>query len=140
MIFITAVFGFILYVLFKTFVEGNMPVSGPLTEDNAVAVTKRMQIRGGENASMAYYVTFETEDGVRTELSVRDTQYGEIAEGDRGVLQRRGGRFAGFIRSESRYSAEDPDNATHRCPACGATYVGRVCDYCDTPWVDNDER
>ena len=128
---------FIVVLMLRYMMSEERAVSGPLVERNAVAVTKRMQVRGGEHTSMVYYITFETEDGSRTEYSVSDGAYGEIAEGDRGVLGTKGSRFCSFMRNESRYSAEDPDKAAHRCPACGATYVGRVCEYCDTPWVDN---
>ena len=105
-------------------------------EANAVVCAKRMDISGGERTSVHYYVTFEMEDASRLELPVKGFEYGRLAEGDRGVLRVAGGRFAGFVRNESRFSAADPEKAAHRCPACGAAYTGRVCEYCDTPWVE----
>lgn len=101
----------------------------------AVVVAKRMEVTGGENASTHYYATFEFEDGSREELCLNGRSYGILAEGDRGTLVSRGRAFVSFDRSETRYTAEDPANAVHLCPACGATYRGRVCDYCDTPWT-----
>ena len=108
----------------------------PDEEKSAVIVTKRMLISGGERASTIYYSTFELGDGSRRELPVSGEVYGRIAEGDRGVLRLGGGRFVSFGRNESRYSLEDPNKAVHKCPACGATYRGVRCEYCDTLWVE----
>lgn len=101
----------------------------------AVVVAKRMQVHGGEHAYTSYYATFEFEDNSRREIGMNGARYGILAEGDRGMLTLNGGRFVSFVRSGDRFSAEDPANAVHVCRACGATYRGRVCEYCDTPWT-----
>ena len=101
----------------------------------AVVVAKRMQVHGGEHAYTSYYATFEFEDNSRREIGLNGVRYGILAEGDRGMLTLNGGRFVSFVRSEDRFSAEDPDRAAHVCRACGAAYRGRVCEYCDTPWT-----
>ena len=139
MIFFIAIF---IFVICKFVLKISMgDITGSVTEQvYAVVAAKRMDVFGGERTSVRYYATFELEDGTRRELSLEGAQYGGLAEGDRGMLRLAGGRFAGFDRTESRYTAEDPDKAVHRCPACGATYTGRVCEYCDTPWMEEDNK
>lgn len=128
----------LIFVIYKlvTGINGESVFGGEAEQAPAVVTAKRMDVFGGERTSVRYYATFELEDGSRKELSLSGSDYGSLAEGDRGTLKFAGGRFRAFLRSESRFSAEDPDKAVHRCPACGATYTGRVCEYCDTPWVE----
>lgn len=67
----------------------------------ACLVTKRQSIRGGgpnSHASTTYYVTFEFEDKSRLELRVKGTIYGQLAEGDQGILTYQGTRFIEFTR------------------------------------------
>ena len=45
-----------------------------------------------------YYVTFEVSSGDRMELEVNGSQYGQLAEGDRGELTFQGTRFISFER------------------------------------------
>ncbi|MDR0889281.1 MAG: DUF2500 domain-containing protein [Oscillospiraceae bacterium] len=45
-----------------------------------------------------YYVTFEFSGGDRLELPVSASEYGYLAEGDRGNLRFQGTRFLGFDR------------------------------------------
>ncbi len=74
----------------------------PVTTTPAVVVTKRGHTWGGtgdSSASTSYYVTFEVEGRTRIELGVSGTEYGQIAEGDRGVLTYQGTRYKGFQRS-----------------------------------------
>ena len=109
----------------------------------AVVVAKRMQMTGGEHASTNYYTTFELPNGERMELAVSGWQYGQLAEGDSGVLARRGSHLVSFERRADRFSNNAAPanaalrmanaNAWHKCEACGATFKGTVCDYCGTP-------
>ena len=48
--------------------------------------------------STSYYATFQVESGDRMELSVTGTEYGLLAEGDRGKLTFQGTRYLGFER------------------------------------------
>ena len=48
--------------------------------------------------STSYYATFQVESGDRLELSVTGTEYGLLAEGDRGKLTFQGTRYLGFER------------------------------------------
>ena len=52
----------------------------------------------GSSASTSYYATFEVESGDRIELPLSGSEYGMLAEGDRGTLSFQGTRFLGFER------------------------------------------
>lgn len=49
-------------------------------------------------SSTSYYVTFQVESGDRMEFSVNGTEYGLLAEGDKGTLSFQGTRYLGFDR------------------------------------------
>ena len=82
---------------------------------NARVVTKRMKVsgHGGHTAAgnvsamnavssstyTRYFVTFELDNGRRLELSVKDPEYGMLAEGDHGRLSFQGTRYLGFERT-----------------------------------------
>jgi hypothetical protein len=53
-------------------------------------------------SSTTYYVTFEEETGERRELQVSGSEYGQLAEGDRGHLIHQGSRYKGFTRTVVR--------------------------------------
>lgn len=67
----------------------------------AVVAAKRTRVSGGgnHNAHTSYYVTFQVESGDRMELSVDGSDYGLLAEGDKGKLTFQGTRFLSFERS-----------------------------------------
>ena len=50
-------------------------------------------------ADTRYFVTFQTENGERTELAVEGREYGMLAEGDSGQLTFQGTRYMGFERN-----------------------------------------
>lgn len=68
-------------------------------------VSKRVHswAHGGSNmhrsARTSYYATFELENGDRKELPISGRTYGEIVEGDVGMLTFQGTRFLNFERS-----------------------------------------
>ena len=76
----------------------------------AVLVGKRTAVWGhsGTNTvgstNTAYFLTFQTESGERTEFNVDGRVYGMSAEGDRGQLSFQGTRFLGFARQQDKYS------------------------------------
>ena len=86
----------------------------PQETANARVVTKRMKVSGhggrvvtGNVSAMntatsstytRYFVTFELENGKRLEFSVKDPEYGMLAEGDQGRLSYQGTRYLGFER------------------------------------------
>lgn len=49
-------------------------------------------------SSTTYYVTFQVESGDRMELRVNGWEYGQLAEGDLGMLTFQGTRYLGFQR------------------------------------------
>lgn len=77
---------------------------------SAVLVGKRTAVWGhsGTNTvgstNTAYFLTFQTESGERTEFNVDGRVYGMSAEGDRGQLSFQGTRFLGFARQQDKYS------------------------------------
>lgn len=50
-------------------------------------------------SSTTYYATFQVESGDRLELAIPSSQYGYLAEGDRGRLTFQGTRFLSFERT-----------------------------------------
>ena len=50
------------------------------------------------SSTTTYYVTFEVESGDRMELRLNGEEYGQIAEGDVGMLSFQGTRYLGFER------------------------------------------
>lgn len=49
-------------------------------------------------SSTSYYVTFQVDSGDRIELSVSGSEYGVLAEGDKGQLTFQGTRYLTFDR------------------------------------------
>ncbi len=69
----------------------------------ATLVTRRYSVHhhhnnGHTHRSTTYFVTFQFESGDRMEFSVKGTEYGLMAEGDRGNLTFQGTRFLSFER------------------------------------------
>ena len=87
----------------------------PQETADAKVVAKRMKVSGHgghvmtRNASTLhtvhsstdtwYFVTFELENGRRLEFRVKESEYGMLAEGDRGRLSYQGTRYLGFDRA-----------------------------------------
>lgn len=80
-------------------------LSQPLISRRARVLSRRQHSTGGSHVGDShdtihiwYYVTFEFSDGSREELAVTGSQYGQISEGDLGLLLTRGSWFQGFER------------------------------------------
>ena len=129
MVFVPAIIGII-----KSIAGDFESAGAPEEALEAVVVSKRMHLTGGEHASTLYYATFELSDDRRMELRLGGGAYGSLAEGDRGILRKKGTRFVSFTRTDDRFDARGAGEIEHKCPACGAPYTGRVCPYCGTPW------
>ncbi|MCD7757076.1 MAG: DUF2500 domain-containing protein [Clostridiales bacterium] len=73
----------------------------PVLEVEAGVVTKRTNVsQTMHNAGdTTYYITFQVRSGDRMELRVSGRDYGQIAEGDFGMLTFQGTRFLGFRRT-----------------------------------------
>lgn len=105
------VFGLVLAMVLVTAVRGigqwHKNNAAPVLTVDAAVVAKREQVshhhhgddRMMDASSTAYYVTFEVESGDRIELNVPGTEYGMLAEGDRGRLTFQGTRYQGFVRA-----------------------------------------
>jgi hypothetical protein len=73
----------------------------PRLSVKAAVMGKRTRTFGGNQTTVSthYYVTFEVASGDRMELKVNGRDYGQIAEGDQGVLEFQGTRYLDFQRS-----------------------------------------
>ncbi|WP_240050890.1 DUF2500 domain-containing protein [Metabacillus litoralis] len=69
--------------------------------------TKRTSVRSGgqdHHSHTSYYVTFEFSSGDRSEFKVSGKEYGQLAEGDIGVLTFQGTRYGAFDRKVNKES------------------------------------
>lgn len=110
---IPAIFRFMFAVVIGTFVIVGVKAlarwwrneHSPRLTVSAVVVTKRTFTSRHRHHhthtadhTTAYYATFAMEGGNRLELTVSGTEYGQLAEGDRGMLSFQGTRYLGFAR------------------------------------------
>lgn len=77
----------------------------------ASVVAKRTRTSGGNQTMVStnYYATFEVESGDRVEFHLNGSEYGELAEGDRGMLDFQGTRFQGFARESEKEDTQNRD-------------------------------
>ena len=99
------VFGLILFVIIKSLSQWNKNNHAPRLTVPATIVATRGHTTSHHHAgdmhhhhSTTYYVTFQVESGDRMELMVPSTEYGLLAEGDRGNLTFQGTRYLSFAR------------------------------------------
>ena len=110
-IFFLLVFGIILFTLIRGVGEWHKNNNSPRLVVDAEVVAKRADVtyrrhaNAGDAAdgyhdttSTTYYVTFEVRGGERLEFVVSGSEYGQIAEGDRGELAFQGTRYLSFER------------------------------------------
>ena len=98
------VFGFMIVTLVRGVGEWNKNNQSPKLTVPVTIVAKRSDVdRGIEtmHTFTSYYVTFQAESGDRMEFEISDTEYGMLAEGDRGMLTFQGTRYLNFQRNES---------------------------------------
>jgi hypothetical protein len=92
----------------KQWVNNN---NSPVLTVDATMITKRSDVHYYHNdngidnmqhtsSSTTYYATFEVASGDRMEFRIRDTEYGLLAENDKGKLTFQGTRFLGFERNK----------------------------------------
>ena len=96
------VIGLFIFVIVKGISQWTSNNNSPRLTVPAEVVTKRTHTSGGMNdtaASTSYFVTFEVESGDRIELALNGSQFGMLAEGDRGILTFQGTRYHGFNRA-----------------------------------------
>jgi hypothetical protein len=104
--------------------------SSPEERTGATLVSKRVEVSGGQNAtSTKYYATFELPGGIRQEFKLRGSEYGQLAEGDRGTITRQGTRYLGFARGPAAEPEPPP-------PVAPSFPANRVCAYCGSAIPD----
>ncbi len=98
------VFGVFLVNIIRNIAEWGKNNASPRLTVDATIVTKRDHRthhhhgNGHSHISSNYYVTFEVESGDRMELRVSGSEYGMLAECDRGKLTFQGSRYLSFER------------------------------------------
>ena len=98
------IFGMMAVMLVRSVSTWNKNNHSPRLTVEALVSAKRMEVHshhhqnGGVHSSTSYYMTFQVESGDRMELSVPGTEYGLLAEGDRGLLTFQGTRYISFQR------------------------------------------
>lgn len=107
------VIGTFVFILIKGVGEWNKNNHSPRLTVPASVVSRRTSVSHHQHAnagdmtgahgfhstsSTRYFATFQVESGDRMELSVTGTEYGMLAEGDRGRLSFQGTRYLGFER------------------------------------------
>ncbi len=108
------VFSIFIVILVKNIKQWHTNNQSPRLTVDAVVVTKRHDVSHSSSANAGditgahgyttssfttYYATFQVESGDRMELAIPGSQYGMLAEGDRGRLSFQGTRFLSFERS-----------------------------------------
>ncbi len=95
-----------IYILVGNIRQWHKNNQSPIVDADAKIVTKRQHRtthhNGTDNiphSSTSYYVTFEFKSGDRLELCVKGSEYGLLAEGDKGTLKFQGTRYLGFERN-----------------------------------------
>ncbi|MCD8352707.1 MAG: DUF2500 domain-containing protein [Clostridiales bacterium] len=109
----TLIFAAVITVFIVTIVRGlrewNSNNRSPVLEVEAGVVAKRADVShtmhstgdavAHTTSSTTYYITFQVHSGDRMELRVSGRDYGQIVEGDFGMLTFQGTRFLGFRRT-----------------------------------------
>lgn len=95
---LTGVTALIGLMLRKAAAEEAVNNAAPIVEVRAVVKVKRTNVSGYEHSSTHCYITFELESGERRELHVSGREYGQLADGDVGMLRLQGTRYLGFAR------------------------------------------
>ncbi|MDQ0157523.1 DUF2500 domain-containing protein [Robertmurraya andreesenii] len=102
------VIGTFLFALTNGLKEWRRNEQSPQLSVPAIVKTKRTNVsrhthhhdsHHSHSTSTTYYATFEFESGDRLELKLTGAEYGQLAEGDYGILTFQGTRYLGFKRS-----------------------------------------
>lgn len=101
------VFVVIIFTVIKGITQWQKNERSPRISVPVTVKTKRTDVRRHANhndnlvshsTSTSYYVTFEFESGDRSEFHISGSEYGQLAEGDSGILTFQGTRYLGFER------------------------------------------
>ncbi|MEC0169554.1 DUF2500 domain-containing protein [Paenibacillus graminis] len=113
-IFLAVVIGIIAVSAGRGLLQWNRNNKSPIMTIPARIVSKRTEVRqqqlqddsNNSRTSTTYYLTYESDRGVRMEFKVDGNEYGMSAEGDRGILTYQGTRYHGFQRQPHYSTAE----------------------------------
>ncbi len=113
-IFLAVVIGIIAVSAGRGLLQWNRNNKSPIMTIPARIVSKRSEVRqqqlqddsNNSRTSTTYYLTYESDRGVRMEFKVDGNEYGMSAEGDRGILTYQGTRYHGFQRQAHYSTAE----------------------------------
>jgi hypothetical protein len=99
--------GAILFAIFSGVKQWNYNNKQPVLTVVSKVVSKRSKVSTSStnqndqmhsSTSTTYYATFEVESGDRLEFSIKDREFGLLAEGDQGMLTFQGTRYLSFNR------------------------------------------
>jgi membrane protein implicated in regulation of membrane protease activity len=123
--------------IFKTMEERSRNQAAHQMTVQARVVTKRTELKSrGKSHTTEYYATFDLPSGERLELELDGAQYGQLAEGDWGLLRHQGTWFLGFERRAAaeperpsppgeelvcEYCAAMNPPGTRKCSGCGSS-------------------
>lgn len=105
------ILGIIIYSLSQRVKQNHRNNNSPVLTVEAVVTSKRTDVSGHRHnyaadnsmrhytSSTWYYAAFQVESGDRIELEISGTEFGLLAEGDKGKLTFQGTRYLGFARS-----------------------------------------
>lgn len=98
-----AVFAIVISMFIVTFVKSISQWSrnnqSPRLTVEAEVVARRQNFhRSNDHGHTSYFATFQVASGDRLELQLDGSEYGMLAEGDRGQLTFQGTRYLGFVR------------------------------------------
>ncbi|MNR11778.1 hypothetical protein D3C85_1280960 [compost metagenome] len=113
-IFLAVVIGIVAVSAGRGLLQWSRNNSSPIMTIPARIVSKRSEVRqqqlqddsNNSRTSTTYYLTYESDRGVRMEFKVDGNEYGMSAEGDRGILTYQGTRYHGFQRQPHYSTAE----------------------------------
>lgn len=122
------IFGAITVIIIFSLVKGvsqwNYNNNQPVLTVTSRVVSKRNEVShrhdstNGDfhtsSSSTTYYVTFEVESGDRLEFRVDGREYGQLAEGDQGMLKFQGTRYYGYERTHRDFAAQQSDETFRR--------------------------
>ncbi|MBF2046545.1 MAG: DUF2500 domain-containing protein [Leptolyngbya sp. IPPAS B-1204] len=94
------------FALSRSLLEWQANNQQPVVSVAAEVVAKRADVRGRGSADSGltrtyYYGTFEDQTGIRREFRLSGQEYGQLAEGDKGILTYQGSRYHSFQRRSS---------------------------------------
>lgn len=121
------IFGAIVVMIIFSLVKGVSQWSynnkQPVLTVSSRVVSKRTHVSHHQNntngefqntSSTTYYITFEVESGDRLEFKVDGREFGQLAEGDEGMLKFQGTRYYGYERLHRGVPATNSQENVHR--------------------------